>query len=291
MIQEITRRCYVNGIFQAIYTAGIILPKPISSCTYFHRSLNWEKLHDVKFAGLPPGSTKSRQISKYKLPSTTSTPGLREMQTKDVDNVLDLLQRYLSRADLAQGFSREEIEHWLLNKNSRPSTSGRNDDGEERVVWAYVVEEPETHKITDFVSFYALNSTVIGNTENEQVRAVYLYYYATEAAFGGDRATLKIRLNALMRDALVLARNVRIGKRLSRIALNTNALIQENFDVFNALTLLDNPLFLEEQKFNSGDGQLHYYLYNYRASPVVGGVDPKNKVDERYMGGVGVVML
>ena len=61
--------------------------------------------------------------------------------------------------------------------------------------------------------------------------------------------------------------------------------------MFNALTLLDNPLFLEELKFKAGDGQLHYYLYNYRAAPIAGGVNPKNKVDEKYMGGVGLVML
>ena len=61
--------------------------------------------------------------------------------------------------------------------------------------------------------------------------------------------------------------------------------------MFNALTLLDNPLFLEAQKFGAGDGQLHYYLYNYRALPIAGGVDDKNHVDDRRRGGVGVVML
>ncbi len=59
----------------------------------------------------------------------------------------------------------------------------------------------------------------------------------------------------------------------------------------NALTLLDNPVFLEEQKFGAGDGQLHYYLYNYRAAPIVGGVNQKNNVDDRFMSGIGVVML
>ena len=36
------------------------------------------------------------------------------------------------------------------------------------------------------------------------------------------------------------------------------------FDVFNALSLLDNPLILEDLKFGAGDGFLHYYLYNWR---------------------------
>ena len=66
---------------------------------------------------------------------------------------------------------------------------------------------------------------------------------------------------------------------------------QENFDVFNALTLLDNPLFLEDQKFGAGDGMLHYYLYNYRAAPLPGGVDGRNKCSEKHMRGVGLVML
>ena len=61
--------------------------------------------------------------------------------------------------------------------------------------------------------------------------------------------------------------------------------------MFNALTLLDNPLFIEQQKFGAGDGQLHYYLYNYRTAPVAGGVDSKNVVDASKRGGVGVVMV
>ena len=61
--------------------------------------------------------------------------------------------------------------------------------------------------------------------------------------------------------------------------------------MFNALTLLDNPLFLKEQLFGPGDGQLHYYVYNYRTQPIAGGVDGKNEVDESQRGGVGVVML
>jgi glycylpeptide N-tetradecanoyltransferase len=61
--------------------------------------------------------------------------------------------------------------------------------------------------------------------------------------------------------------------------------------VFNALTLHDNPLFLEQLKFGAGDGQLHFYLYNYRAAPVPGGINDKNLPDEKRMGGVGIVML
>jgi glycylpeptide N-tetradecanoyltransferase len=36
------------------------------------------------------------------------------------------------------------------------------------------------------------------------------------------------------------------------------------FDVFNALNLMENETFLRELKFGIGDGNLHYYLYNWR---------------------------
>ena len=37
-----------------------------------------------------------------------------------------------------------------------------------------------------------------------------------------------------------------------------------NFDVFNALDVMENTSFLESLKFGAGDGLLHYYLYNWR---------------------------
>jgi glycylpeptide N-tetradecanoyltransferase len=66
---------------------------------------------------------------------------------------------------------------------------------------------------------------------------------------------------------------------------------QAKFDVFNALTLHDNPLFLEYLKFGAGDGQLHYYLYNWRTPPIAGGVDKRNLPDENQRGGIGMVLL
>lgn len=199
LIKEITRRCYLNDIFQAIYTAGVILPTPVATCRYFHRSIDWEKLYEVGFSPLPHGSTKQRQTLKYKLPEKTATHGLRPMQEKDVEQVSKLLTKYLARTSMAQEFSKEEVQHWFLNKET---------DADKQVVWAYVVEDASSGKITDFFSFYCLESTVIRDQGkgNRVVRAAYLYYYATEVAFTGDQKELKARLNALIKDALILAK-------------------------------------------------------------------------------------
>jgi len=188
------------------------------------------------------------------------------MEAKDVDATLDLLKRYLERMDMAQVFDKTEFEHWMCPK----------EQPKEQVVWSYVVEDPHTHKITDYFSFYNLESTVIGNKKHTTIKAAYLFYYGTDVALetqkGKDNAKLKQRLNSLMKDALILAKKA-------------------EFDVFNALTLLDNPLFLEEQKFGAGDGSLHYYLYNYRAAPIPGGIDSRNQSSASHMGGIGLVML
>jgi glycylpeptide N-tetradecanoyltransferase len=43
LIKEITRRVHLQNIWQAVYTAGVLLPKPIATCTYYHRNLNIKK--------------------------------------------------------------------------------------------------------------------------------------------------------------------------------------------------------------------------------------------------------
>ena len=47
LIKEITRRVHVRDMWQAVYTAGIVVPTPIAKSRYFHRSLNPKKLIDV----------------------------------------------------------------------------------------------------------------------------------------------------------------------------------------------------------------------------------------------------
>ena len=200
MIEEITRQCYLQGVFQACYTAGTIIPKPVSSCRYYHRSIQWQKLYECRFAGLPAGSTVARQVAKNKLPDKTSVKGLREMTGADVPAVTDLLGRYLERFVMAPQFSEDEVQHWMLHDSS----------SKEQVIWSYVVEDG-SKKITDFFSFYSLESTVIGNHQHNNIRAAYLFYYATESAFADDKEALKTRLNALSLDALILAKKVSVS--------------------------------------------------------------------------------
>ncbi|TXT13266.1 hypothetical protein VHUM_00633 [Vanrija humicola] len=275
LIKEVTRRINLTNIWQAIYTAGIVIPTPFSTCRYYHRNLNPAKLVDIGFSSLPRGSSIARLVRNYAMPTTTSVPGFREMRKEDVPQVGNLLRRYLSRFPIAQTFSTDEdIEHWFL------SGQGRDVDGKrvEQVVWAYVVEDPTTKEITDMVSFYSLPSTIMQHPKYDLLNVAYMFYYASDAIFSAGassddetklKSKLERRLNELTRDMLTVAQAA-------------------GFDVMNALTLLDNNMFISEQKFGPGDGYLNYYLYNWAMPPIDGGMDTTSS---REGSGVGVVML
>ena len=230
MIKEVTRRVHLENIWQAAYTAGVVLPTPITTCQYWHRSLNPKKLIDVGFSRLGARMTMSRTIKLYKLPDSPATPGFRKMELRDVPAVTRLLRNYLSQFVVAPDFDENDVEHWLL-----PT---------ENVVDSYLVESPETHEITDFCSFYTLPSSILGNQNYLTLKAAY-NYLTLKAAYSYYNVSVKTPLLQLMNDALIVAK-------------------QKDFDVFNALDVMHNESFLKELKFGPGDGQLHYYLYNYR---------------------------
>lgn len=76
-----------------------------------------------------------------KVPETTSIPGLREMEEKDIVKVTQLFSRYMKRFGMAPSFSADEARHQFL------SGSGTGESGNEglrrregQVTWSYVVE-------------------------------------------------------------------------------------------------------------------------------------------------------
>lgn len=180
LIKEITRRVNQTGVFQAVYTAGVVLPVPVASARYFHRSLNPKKLVNVGFSRISPRMTMARMQKLYKVAKVPKHP-LVEMSEEHVDGVHQLLVKYLeSKFLLHVNFTKEEVAHWLL---PRPS-----------VINTYVkLDENDKSKVTDMVSFYHLPSTILN--KDETLYAAYCYY----------NVATTMDLTELMRDALVLA--------------------------------------------------------------------------------------
>ncbi|CAF1254618.1 unnamed protein product [Didymodactylos carnosus] len=219
LIKEITRRVNFQGIFQAAYTAGVILPGLVAKCRYWHRSLNVKKLLAVEFSHLARNMTLQRTQKLYRLPEATQIKGFREMRDEDIPQAWTLLTQYLKKFDLAPIFAKHEFEYLCSN---RPN-----------IVSSYVVENDG--EVTDFISYYHLSSTIMNHPQYKTLNAGYLYYHATS----------KTPLIDLVTDCLVTAH-------------------MNEFDVFNALDLMDNKEFLEKLKFGVGDGNLQYYIYNWK---------------------------
>jgi glycylpeptide N-tetradecanoyltransferase len=219
LIKEITRRVNHTGVFQAVYTAGVKLPGSVASCRYYHRTLEAKKLVEIGFTRLAPRMTMARMQKLYKLPADPITKGLRAMTPEDVPAAHKLVVKYLEKFQLAVVFSEDEFAHWLLPRKGVVSSFVRvNDDGD----------------VTDFCSYYHLNSSVLGNPKHNTLNAAYSFYNVAKT----------VTLPELMKDCLILAK-------------------KEQVDVFNALNLMDNGEFLEELKFGMGDGNLQYYVYNW----------------------------
>uniref|UniRef100_A0A8C6XRH5 Glycylpeptide N-tetradecanoyltransferase n=1 Tax=Naja naja TaxID=35670 RepID=A0A8C6XRH5_NAJNA len=183
LIREITRRVNLEGIFQAVYTAGIFLPKPVATCRYWHRSLNPRKLVEVKFSHLSRNMTLQRTMKLYRLPDATKTSGLRPMERKDIKAVQELINNYLKQFNLAPVMDEEEVAHWFLPQDHITDT--------------FVVES-SNGVLTDFLSFYTLPSTVMHHPVHKSLKAAYSFYSVhTETP-----------LLDLMNDALIIAKMV-----------------------------------------------------------------------------------
>ena len=142
LIKEVTRQCHLKGVFQAIYTAGIVIPTPISTCRYYHRTLNVPKLVDVKFTYVPRDMTIARMVRQAKVPSTPTLArsGLREMEERDVSAVGELYRRYMERFDMIPLLEEADIRHQFLSGRGTGELEASTGRRQGQVVWTYVVE-------------------------------------------------------------------------------------------------------------------------------------------------------
>jgi glycylpeptide N-tetradecanoyltransferase len=225
LIKEITRRTHQKNLWQAIYTAGIVIPTPVTECTYYHRNLNTKKLLEIGFSSLPQGRPKSLHIKLLKVPNETTIEGIRPMEKRDVKQVQVLLDEYLQKFNLSFHFNKEEVSHFFLPRKN--------------VIYSYVVVDPESNEITDFISYYSLPSTIIGDEKYKTLYAAFCYYMVPK----------KHSIQEIMKNALILARN-------------------DKFDVFNALDIMDNRESFDDLHFGVGNGNLYYYLYNWKLDKI-----------------------
>ena len=132
-------------------------------------------------------------------------------------------------------------------------------------------------------SFYSLPSTIMHHPNHHTLRAAYSFYNVSKIT----------PLVDLIQDTLIVAKNVSrccgvcgasflfflfilyfsfflffffffLFLFFFLLLLPLFLFLQLNFDVYNALDLMENKTFLDTLKFGAGDGNLQYYLYNWK---------------------------
>uniref|UniRef100_UPI0037E88903 glycylpeptide N-tetradecanoyltransferase 1-like n=1 Tax=Semicossyphus pulcher TaxID=241346 RepID=UPI0037E88903 len=182
LIRELTRRVNQQGIHQAVYTARIVLPTPLSSCRYWHRQLNPRKLTEVAYPGVRQSTNLQRALKFNRLPQVPKTSSLRPMTEEDIEGIHSLLTENLRKFHLSPVWSLQDVEHWLLPRKN--------------VIDTYVVEG-DNGTLTGVVSFHTVSYKVLNHPVHTDLRVAVLLYAASTATDPVD----------LMEDTLVLAKS------------------------------------------------------------------------------------
>lgn len=129
------------------------------------------------------------------------------MTKKDVPVVHRLLRDYLSQFNLVPAMNQEEVEHWLLPReniidtflvevNVQMKMYSSVPDASRRNLYNGVFQNGG--KVTDFLSFYTLPSTIMNHPVHHSLKAAYSFYNVHTVT----------PLLDLMQDALILAKSV-----------------------------------------------------------------------------------
>jgi len=291
LLRELTRRCFLHGIYQALFTHRHVqgdlakptstfryFAKPISYSTHRWRPLDWRKLYDSGVVEIQDGQSEQDQISKYALPSEVLTPDFRPIRPQDIPAVHSLLCRYLATFDLALAPTEEESRHLLLPPDLPP---------DEQFLYTYVIQDADSCNITDFVSFHRMHQIIqkprAGLPDDSEptiqvIKAASLGYYASDTALENTRdvyrGKLMERLTFLVKNAMIAAK-------------------QNHFNAFNIMSHFDNTFLLNPLGFDfrGSYGFFPYFLYNYRISEVSGSGARHRTYGGQIKGGLGLLPL
>jgi glycylpeptide N-tetradecanoyltransferase len=111
---------------------------PTGDRSYYHRSLNVRKLVETGFNYVPRDMTLARMIRQHKVPDSIVLSGVREMEERDVPEVMELYQRYMKRFDMSPVMTQDDIYHQFLSGRGTGESVQWARTGQ--VVWSYVVE-------------------------------------------------------------------------------------------------------------------------------------------------------
>lgn len=221
MITEIKRRCVLHDMDLAFFACPIDLPNKLCVGTYYLRDLNIDKLLDADFTYVPENMSLAQYKHKNKVYDLNIK--LRKMEEKDVLSCHELYHKFYQKYDIYREYSIEEFRNtFLLN---------------DKCIETFVIENDNV--ITDFISFYYLNSQVLNNPKISSINKAYVYHYVN----------YETDLEDLFQQSLYILK-------------------QKDIDVVNMINQMSNKTVIDNLNFYEGTGKIYYYLFNYNTNEI-----------------------
>jgi glycylpeptide N-tetradecanoyltransferase len=166
------------------------------------------------------------------------------MEQKDIESAWRLVSSFLSQFAVAPVYTLGEFEARYF-EDSRVDHYAGLPDRKVQQVHSYVIEDPQTHEITDFVSYFHFLQRVIGNPKHEFIKSSFIEIVVPNPALNGPERSAELV------DNLILA--------------SSNA----GMDQVECVDLMNASSYLERCGFRKGTGKMLYYLHNWlTGSPI-----------------------
>jgi glycylpeptide N-tetradecanoyltransferase len=165
LIKEITRRFSINGLQSGFFTTEKYVLSPVGEASYYHRPINYLKLHKTNFTSLQDDVTLDEAIQAFRIlyKPDSNYKLLNDSQYEEAHN---LYCTYVEKYNLYQKYSYDEFLETYKN-SSLVSTYGIFDEG----------------KMVDFASYYKLPYYVVASETKvdipKQINAGYLLMYTS----------------------------------------------------------------------------------------------------------------
>ena len=156
-------KCNSLGVDVSLFSSKNVFWRPVCKLETFHRPINYQKLHDVKYCYHDKNTKLEDIIKSYSLPDEVTTNLFVEMNETHIDESFNLFNEYKEKFNIYPNFTKEQFSSLMLNEEMK----------------SYVITD-DNNKVLDFISYLNVNLNVLNSSSNEKLRVAKLKYYTTE---------------------------------------------------------------------------------------------------------------
>lgn len=235
LIDELTRRVVKMGLDMGCFITARCVPSPITTLRYYHRPLNYEKLHKHKFVHLE-GDAKMRH-KKFQIKENLED--CVKLTEENVEQAYYLYTQFMDKYNIYMKYDLTEFKNVFISNIT-----------ESYIVW-------KDGKAQDFFSYYKLPYSI--SNSNEIINAGYLLTYTAMNTSDNDMIVNSV-ISASENNLDVFNVLDNMGVASSIMAKDYN--YGEDSDGEDYDKMYDN-------RFLKGSAKLHFYFFNWKCPRVI----------------------